>query len=81
MPSTKKVAIVTGAGSGIGQAVALEYLSAGYHVALAGRRESALDETISLATDANDRVVAIPTDVSDPSAVRALFTKVKNQFD
>ena len=80
MPSTKKVAIVTGAGSGIGQAVALEYLSAGYYVALAGRRESALNETISLATDANDKVVAIPTDVSDPSAVRALFTKVKNQF-
>ncbi|MCX7902211.1 MAG: SDR family NAD(P)-dependent oxidoreductase, partial [Burkholderiaceae bacterium] len=70
---TGKTAVVTGAGSGIGRAVALALLAHGYRVALAGRRAAALQETIRLAGDDGARAIAIPTDVSDPAAVHALF--------
>jgi NAD(P)-dependent dehydrogenase (short-subunit alcohol dehydrogenase family) len=68
------VAIVTGAGSGVGRAIAHTLLEAGYRVALAGRRQSALDETASLrpGTDA----LAISTDITEPSSVQALFDRV-----
>ncbi len=67
------VAIVTGAGSGIGRAVALTLVAEGYAVALAGRRADALTET---ATQAGvDRVLVVPTDVTDPVGVRALFDR------
>ena len=78
-PSTK-TAIVTGAGSGIGRAVALALLSDGYSVALAGRRHDALDQTLSAAGGAANRALAVPTDVSDAASVRALFAKVKDAF-
>ena len=71
----KKVAIVTGAGSGIGRASAIALLDAGYHVALAGRREDALQQTIAEAGEAGSRGLAVPTDVRDPSSVKALFAK------
>ncbi|MCS6945884.1 MAG: SDR family oxidoreductase [Sutterellaceae bacterium] len=77
---TGKTAVVTGAGSGIGRAVALALLAHGYRVALAGRRAAALQETIRLAGDDGARAIAIPTDVSDPAAVHALFAKVKETF-
>jgi NAD(P)-dependent dehydrogenase (short-subunit alcohol dehydrogenase family) len=76
----KKVAIVTGAGSGVGKAVSLGLLSEGYHVALAGRRQDALEQTIAKAGPAGERALAVPTDVGDPEAVRALFAKTREAF-
>jgi NAD(P)-dependent dehydrogenase (short-subunit alcohol dehydrogenase family) len=70
-----KVALVTGAGSGIGRAVALAFARAGYTVALAGRRVDALNETAALAGSSH-RTLVLPTDVSDALAVRALFDRV-----
>ena len=76
----KKVAIVTGAGSGVGRATSLALLREGYHVALAGRRADALTETIAEAGDAASRAIAVPTDIGNPEAVRALFAKTKEAF-
>jgi NAD(P)-dependent dehydrogenase (short-subunit alcohol dehydrogenase family) len=75
---TDRVAIITGAGSGIGRAASLALLNTGWCVALAGRRQDALEETASLATGDNSLVV--PTDVTDPAQVDALFAKVKSTF-
>ena len=72
----QKVALITGAGSGIGRAVALGFLQAGYTVALAGRRPEALQETVALAAVDHARALVVPTDVSQPDAVRALFDRV-----
>ncbi|HEU0231246.1 MAG TPA: SDR family oxidoreductase [Burkholderiaceae bacterium] len=73
-----KVALVTGAGSGIGRAVALELLAHGYRVVLAGRRGETLEQTIGLAsTEAGTRALAVPTDVSDEQAVDALFAEIQ----
>ena len=69
-----KVAVVTGAGSGIGRAVAIGMAEHGYRVVLAGRRSDALEETVRRVGVA-DRMVAVPTDVTDPAAVRALFDR------
>jgi NAD(P)-dependent dehydrogenase (short-subunit alcohol dehydrogenase family) len=76
----QKVAIVTGAGSGIGRAVALELLREGYAVALAGRRADALDQTAALAGADAGRTLAIATDVTDPDAVRDLFDQTTGRF-
>ena len=75
-----KVAVVTGAGSGIGRAVALALHGAGYAVVLAGRRKAALDETVTLAGSSATPIVAVVTDVSQPDSVQALFDVVRNQF-
>ncbi|HZV93296.1 MAG TPA: SDR family oxidoreductase [Caldimonas sp.] len=75
-----KVAIVTGAGSGIGRASALALLQAGWKVALAGRRADALESTRSAAGDLASHALAVPTDVSDPAAVKALFAATKATF-
>jgi NAD(P)-dependent dehydrogenase (short-subunit alcohol dehydrogenase family) len=72
-----KIAIVTGAGSGIGRAVAKTLLNAGYSVALAGRRRDALDGT---AEGAGDAALVVPTDVADPDAVDALFETTIAKF-
>lgn len=77
---SSKIAIVTGSGSGIGRAAALALLREGYSLALAGRRAEALQQTIAQAGTSADRVLAVPTDVSDPSSVRALFDTVKKSF-
>jgi NAD(P)-dependent dehydrogenase (short-subunit alcohol dehydrogenase family) len=71
-----KIAIVTGAGSGIGRAVALALLRNGYHVALAGRRETNLAETATLAGEFQSHALPIVTDVTDEVAVRQLFDQV-----
>jgi NAD(P)-dependent dehydrogenase (short-subunit alcohol dehydrogenase family) len=73
-----KVALVTGAGSGIGRAVALALAEYGYAVVLAGRRGEALAETVALAP--GREFLAVPTDVADPVQVAALFARTKARF-
>jgi len=75
-----KVALVTGAGTGIGRAVALELLRLGYRVALAGRRAEPLEQTRQLAGEAAPRALAVPTDVADEAAVAALFARTQQEF-
>jgi NAD(P)-dependent dehydrogenase (short-subunit alcohol dehydrogenase family) len=75
-----RVAVVTGAGSGIGRQVALALLDAGYAVVLAGRREDRLRETIARSGAAPEAALAVATDVSDPEAVHALFAAVGERF-
>ena len=77
---TTKVAIVTGAGSGIGKATALALLREGYRVALAGRRREALDKTRSESGGASEQALVVPTNVADPVSVRALFSETKRAF-
>ena len=72
---TQRVALITGAGSGIGRAVAGAFLKAGYLTALAGRRGEALQQTAELSGAATNALV-LPTDVTDPGAVRSLFDRV-----
>ena len=73
-----KVALVTGAGTGIGRAVALALAKDGYGVALAGRRKELLEETAKLA--GNARTLVAPTDVSSPADIKALFALTKQTF-
>ena len=75
-----KVALITGAGSGVGRESALALAAAGYSVVLAGRRGDALAETIGLAGAAAPHMLAVPTDVTDPAAVAALFAAIKAKF-
>jgi len=77
--ASNKSAIVTGAGTGIGKAVALALLKDGYRVALAGRRKEPLDLAIAEA-GAGSRALAVPTDVSEPTQVGALFAKTRETF-
>lgn len=79
MGAHNKIAIVTGAGSGIGKSVALTLLKDGYSVALAGRRKDALEQAVK-ESGAGARALAVPTDVSDPQSVKALFAKTKETF-
>ncbi|MDQ2926728.1 MAG: SDR family oxidoreductase [Caldimonas sp.] len=76
----KKVAIVTGAGSGIGRASAIALLQAGWHVGLAGRRADALEATRAAAGELAKNAIAVPTDATDPAAVKALFAKTHETF-
>lgn len=80
MSNPSRVALVTGAGSGIGRACALALHEAGYQVVLAGRRADALNETIAAATSSKERLLAVPTDVGDPDSVKALFARTKEAF-
>jgi NAD(P)-dependent dehydrogenase (short-subunit alcohol dehydrogenase family) len=80
MTSMTKVAIVTGAGSGIGKAAALALLQHGYRVALAGRRREPLEQTAAAAGDARNRALVVPTDVANPESVSALFARAKEAF-
>jgi NAD(P)-dependent dehydrogenase (short-subunit alcohol dehydrogenase family) len=75
--TTAKVALVTGAGSGIGKTVAVALARAGYAVVLAGRRAEPL---ATVARECGRDALAVPTDVSDPKAVDALFAAVKQKF-
>ena len=80
MAAINKVAIVTGAGSGIGKAVAIALLQEGYHVALAGRRKERLEEAVAGAGAAGARALVVPSDVADPPSVRGLFDRTKEAF-
>ena len=75
-----KVALVTGAGTGIGKAVALAFLQEGYRVTLTGRRKELLEQAVIEAGTAAGQALIVPTDVRDPASVRALFTKTKEAF-
>jgi NAD(P)-dependent dehydrogenase (short-subunit alcohol dehydrogenase family) len=75
-----KIAIITGAGSGIGRGVALTLHSNGYLVAIAGRRAAQLEQTVAQAGATSATMIAIPTDVSSPDSVRALFDKTVEAF-
>ncbi len=79
MSTSNKVAIVTGAGSGIGKATALALLSAGYCVGLAGRRAELLAQTAA-ESGAGSRALPLPTDVSKPDSVNALFSKTRDAY-
>src|SRR5882724_6970514 len=77
---TGRIAIVTGAGSGIGRASALWLLREGWSVTLAGRRREPLLETAALAGAARERTIVVPTDVADADAMRAMFDATKQRF-
>jgi NADP-dependent 3-hydroxy acid dehydrogenase YdfG len=79
MATQDKVAVITGAGSGIGRATALAFVRDGWKVAFVGRRSQLLDEAVIECGDSN-RAIAVPTDVGDPQAVQALFSRVKETF-
>ncbi len=80
MNSANKVAVVTGAGTGIGKAVAVALLRDGYRVVLAGRRKEPLERAVADAGPSGARALVVPTDVSDPQSVRALFARTKEGF-
>jgi NAD(P)-dependent dehydrogenase (short-subunit alcohol dehydrogenase family) len=80
MGADGKIAMVTGAGSGIGRATALALLNDGYTVVLTGRRREALERTVADSADAGTRALAVPADVSDPASVGALFDATRKAF-
>lgn len=80
MDGSSKVALVTGAGSGIGRRSALALSNAGYSVVLAGRRIDALNETAKLADEAKSRLLPIATDVTSEDSVADLFAQIKDTF-
>ena len=80
MTTLNKVAIVTGAGTGIGKSVALALLREGYHVTLAGRRADRLTAAAEEASPTGGRPLVVPTDLSDPAAVSALFAATQQAF-
>ena len=80
MSPNGKIALVTGAGSGIGRAAALGLQKAGYAVVVAGRRESELEKTAAMAVQPGGPMLAVPTDVSQPDSVKELFARIRDEF-
>jgi len=80
MAAPKKIALVTGAGSGIGKQISLALLREGYAVVLAGRRQEPLEETVKAAGESGVNALVVPADVSDPASVKNLFAKTKEKF-
>ena len=80
MSTQKRIALVTGAGTGVGKAVALALLKNGYSVALAGRRKEMLEETVKQAGPDGKNTIVVPTDVGKPDQVTALFAQVKQKY-
>ena len=80
MATQGKIAVITGAGSGIGRATAHALLEAGWNVVLAGRRRDMLEETAQLAGMTPPRTLAVPTDIRDPAQIEGLFAAVKNTY-
>jgi NAD(P)-dependent dehydrogenase (short-subunit alcohol dehydrogenase family) len=81
MATPTKVALVTGAGTGIGKHSALALMREGYAVVLAGRRKDLLEATAAEGKATGSPSLVVPTDVSDPESIRALFAKTKDTFD
>ena len=79
MAAAKRVALVTGAGSGIGKSAALALLKDGYHVALVGRRKDMLEKTAA-ESDAKDRTLVLPADITKPDQVAKIFSETKNKW-
>src|SRR5581483_6205283 len=75
-----KIAVITGAGSGIGRATALALHADGFWVVLAGRRRAMLEETAALANASPPDMLAVPTDVTDPASIAALFATVQATY-
>jgi NAD(P)-dependent dehydrogenase (short-subunit alcohol dehydrogenase family) len=80
MIANGKVALVTGAGNGIGRAAGLALHSAGYSVVLAGRRAAELERTAASAKPSDARMLAVPTDIGQPDRVRELFARTRETF-
>jgi NAD(P)-dependent dehydrogenase (short-subunit alcohol dehydrogenase family) len=80
MAAPRKIALVTGAGSGIGKQISLALLRDGYAVVLAGRRQEPLEETVKAAGEFGANALVVPADVSDPASVKNLFAKTKEKF-
>lgn len=80
MNLTGRIALVTGAGTGIGKRTALLLWEAGYSVVLAGRRVELLEQTVQEASVPNSRSLVMSVDVSDPEAVSALFAATEDKF-
>src|SRR6266851_1494507 len=80
MATQAKIAVITGAGSGIGRATAHVLLEAGWNVVLAGRRRDMLEETAAQAQTPPPRTLAVPTDIRDPAQIAALFEAVKASY-
>jgi len=80
MSKTQKIALVTGAGSGIGRAVALALQGEGYHVALTGRRAGELEKTAGMGTAGGGRMLTAPADVGNPESVKNLFAQIAQEF-
>src|ERR1700758_2406960 len=80
MDSKPKIAVITGAGSGIGRCVALALAQNGYSVVLAGRRKERLEATAAEAKRMTSPALAVPTDIRDPVSVRVLFEKTREAF-
>jgi NAD(P)-dependent dehydrogenase (short-subunit alcohol dehydrogenase family) len=80
MPSSNKVAVVTGAGSGVGKACSLALMQAGYAVVLAGRRKDRLEGVLAEAKAAGWKALGVQTDVTDPASVKALFAQTVKEF-
>lgn len=78
--TANKVALITGAGSGIGRAVAAKLHGAGYSVVLAGRRVEELEKTASSFADGAGKAIVVPTDISDQVSVKAAFEKTRDTF-
>ena len=79
MPANK-VALITGAGSGIGRASAIKLQAAGYHVVLSGRRADELEKTAAQMPADGGKILVVPTDVSDQASVKATFAKAQATF-
>jgi NAD(P)-dependent dehydrogenase (short-subunit alcohol dehydrogenase family) len=80
MASSRKIALVTGAGSGIGRASAVALAKAGFNVVIASRTKAALDEVAKEIQAAGGEALVVPTDVGDPAQVKALFAKTKEKY-
>lgn len=80
MPSNNKIALVTGAGTGVGRACSIGLLEAGFTVVIVGRRADKLQETIAASGENASRALAVPCDVTDQQAVKALFAQVKEKY-
>jgi NAD(P)-dependent dehydrogenase (short-subunit alcohol dehydrogenase family) len=80
MAAQKKIALVTGAGTGVGRAVTLALMREGYAVVLAGRRKDKLEEVAKEGAQTPGEALVVPADVADPASIKALFAKTKETF-
>jgi NAD(P)-dependent dehydrogenase (short-subunit alcohol dehydrogenase family) len=78
--ANQRIALVTGAGTGIGRAAALALMQAGWIVVLSGRRKDKLEEVAREGTSSGGKCLAVPTDVTDPAQIKALFARVKETY-